>query len=61
MSDEIEVIGGDARDPDFTTAVAKGARVIYQTLNPPYTEWTAQFPALRPGCSPPQRPPRRGW
>jgi nucleoside-diphosphate-sugar epimerase len=46
---EIEVIGGDARDPDFTTAVAKGARVVYQTLNPPYTEWTAQFPDLQAG------------
>jgi uncharacterized protein YbjT (DUF2867 family) len=46
---EIEVIGGDARDPDFTTAVAKGARVVYQTLNPPYTEWTARFPDLQAG------------
>ncbi|WP_406053157.1 NAD-dependent epimerase/dehydratase family protein [Kribbella sp. NBC_00889] len=49
VPDEVEVIGGDARDPDFTTAVAKGARVVYQTLNPPYTEWTAQFPALQAG------------
>jgi nucleoside-diphosphate-sugar epimerase len=46
---EIEVIGGDARDPDFTTAVAEGARVVYQTLNPPYAEWTAQFPDLQAG------------
>jgi nucleoside-diphosphate-sugar epimerase len=47
--DDVEVVGGDARDPDFATAAAEGARVVYQTLNPPYTEWTAQFPALQDG------------
>ena len=26
-----------------------GARVVYQTLNPPYAEWTEQFPALQAG------------
>jgi nucleoside-diphosphate-sugar epimerase len=45
----IEVIGGDARDPEFTAGVARGARVVYQTLNPPYPDWTAQFPALQAG------------
>jgi nucleoside-diphosphate-sugar epimerase len=45
----VEVIGGDARDPAFATAVAGGAAVVYQTLNPPYTEWTAQFPRLQAG------------
>jgi hypothetical protein len=47
VPDEIEVIGGDARDPAFTTEVARGAQVVYQTLNPPYAEWTAQFPPLQ--------------
>jgi nucleoside-diphosphate-sugar epimerase len=46
---DVEVIGGDARDPAFTTIVAEGAQVIYQTLNPPYAEWTAQFPLLQAG------------
>jgi nucleoside-diphosphate-sugar epimerase len=46
---DVQVVGGDARDPGFTTEVARGARVVYQTLNPPYTEWTAQFPALQAG------------
>lgn len=46
---DVEVVGGDARDPDFTVPVAEGARVVYQTLNPPYPEWTAQFPALQAG------------
>jgi uncharacterized protein YbjT (DUF2867 family) len=47
--DDIEVAGGDARDPAFTTAAAHGAAVICQTLNPPYDQWTAQWPALQAG------------
>ena len=46
---DVEIVGGDARDPAFTTAVAQGAEVVYQTLNPPYHEWSAQFPALQAG------------
>jgi nucleoside-diphosphate-sugar epimerase len=46
---DVEVVGGDARDPAFTTAVAAGAEVVYQTLNPPYAQWTAQFPPLQAG------------
>jgi nucleoside-diphosphate-sugar epimerase len=49
VRDDVEVVGGDARDPGFTADAARGARVVYQTLNPPYTEWTAQFPALQAG------------
>jgi nucleoside-diphosphate-sugar epimerase len=49
VPDDVEVLGGDARDPAFTTAAARGAAVIYQTLNPPYPQWTAQFPALQAG------------
>jgi nucleoside-diphosphate-sugar epimerase len=46
---DVEIIGGDARDPVFATRAARGARVIYQTLNPAYVEWVAQFPALQAG------------
>jgi nucleoside-diphosphate-sugar epimerase len=49
VTDDVEVVGGDARDPTFTTEVARGADVVYQTLSPPYAEWTAQFPALQAG------------
>ena len=49
VRDDVEVVGGDARDAGFTTAAARGARVVYQTLNPPYSEWTSQFPALQAG------------
>ena len=47
VPDDVEVVGGDASDPAFTAAASVGARVIYQTLNPPYHEWTTQFPALQ--------------
>ena len=49
VPDGVEVIAGNAADPDFTIAVTKGARVVYQTLNPPYDSWTEQFPALQAG------------
>jgi nucleoside-diphosphate-sugar epimerase len=49
VPDDVEVVGGDARDPAFTTEVSRGAGVVYQTLNPPYAEWTAQFPLLQAG------------
>jgi nucleoside-diphosphate-sugar epimerase len=49
VPDDVEVVGGDARDPAFTTEVSRGATVVYQTLNPPYAEWTAQFPLLQAG------------
>jgi len=49
VPDGVEVIGGDARDPAFTSAVAHGADVVYQTLNPLYQDWTAQFPLLQAG------------
>jgi nucleoside-diphosphate-sugar epimerase len=46
---DVEVVAGDAADPRFTTAVARGARVVYQTLNPPYSRWLQDFPALQAG------------
>jgi nucleoside-diphosphate-sugar epimerase len=47
VPDDVQVVGGDAADPDFAAAVADGAEVVYQTLNPPYHQWTALFPALQ--------------
>jgi nucleoside-diphosphate-sugar epimerase len=46
---DVDVVAGDASDPAFTTAVSTGARVVYQTLNPPYDRWTQLFPALQAG------------
>lgn len=47
--DGVQVVAGNAADPAFTSAVAAGARVVYQTLNPPYHRWPEEFPALQAG------------
>ncbi|MEX0171401.1 NAD-dependent epimerase/dehydratase family protein [Streptomyces sp. LMG1-1-1.1] len=49
VPDGVEVAAGDATDPAFTTAVAAGAAVVYQALNPPYHRWQQEFPALQAG------------
>jgi nucleoside-diphosphate-sugar epimerase len=43
----VEVLGGDASDPEFATRAANGATVIYQCLNPPYHKWPEYFPPLQ--------------
>src|SRR5664279_3285382 len=61
---EVEVVGGDAADPAFATNVSRGARVIYQTLNPPYSQWSSgvrSSPPCRPACSRRRRRPVPGW
>src|SRR5829696_9027278 len=47
VPDDVEVVGGNATDPQFTIDVTRGARVVYQTLNPPYERWVEEFPALQ--------------
>jgi nucleoside-diphosphate-sugar epimerase len=37
----------DATDPEAATDAAKGASVIYQCLNAPYTQWPKLFPPLQ--------------
>jgi nucleoside-diphosphate-sugar epimerase len=43
----VELINGDASDPDFAARSARGATAIYQALNPPYHQWPELFPALQ--------------
>ena len=45
--ESVEVVPGDASDPEFTTSVADQADVVYQCLNPPYTKWPELFPGLQ--------------
>lgn len=47
VPDGVEVAGGDAADPAFTTEVSTGAAVVYQCLNPPYHRWVQDFPPLQ--------------
>lgn len=39
--------GADASDPEAAADAAKGASVIYQCLNAPYTQWPEHFPPLQ--------------
>jgi nucleoside-diphosphate-sugar epimerase len=39
----------DAADPEAAADAAKGASVIYQCLNAPYTQWPQRFPPLQRG------------
>ena len=41
---------GDATDPEAATDAAKGASVVYQCLNAPYTDWPKRFPPLQRGA-----------
>src|SRR3954452_8238537 len=49
VPDCVGVVAGDPGALPFPTQVSRGASVVYQTLNPPYAEWTAQFPLLQAG------------
>ena len=49
VPDDVEVVGGNAADPQFTIDVTRGAQVVYQTMNPPYERWVEEFPALQAG------------
>jgi nucleoside-diphosphate-sugar epimerase len=39
----------DATDPESATDAARGASVVYQCLNAPYTDWPGSFPPLQRG------------
>ncbi len=39
----------DAADPEAAADAAKGASVVYQCLNAPYTQWPERFPPLQRG------------
>jgi nucleoside-diphosphate-sugar epimerase len=39
----------DVTDPEVAADAAKGASVVYQCLNAPYTQWPERFPPLQRG------------
>jgi nucleoside-diphosphate-sugar epimerase len=43
----VEQHPGDAADPAFVRDACEGATVVYQCLNPPYTQWPDRFPPLQ--------------
>ena len=49
LTDDVEWRVADANDHAAATDTAKGASVVYQCLNAPYTEWPERFPPLQRG------------
>jgi nucleoside-diphosphate-sugar epimerase len=49
LADEVNWQAADATDPEAATEAARGASVIYQCLNAPYTDWPRSFPPLQRG------------
>jgi nucleoside-diphosphate-sugar epimerase len=47
VPEDVEVVAGDASNPEFCTRAAHGADVLYQVLSPPYHRWPVEFPALQ--------------
>jgi nucleoside-diphosphate-sugar epimerase len=47
LPEEVEIIPGDAYNPEFTQQVTRGAAVVYQCAQPPYQKWVTEFPALQ--------------
>jgi nucleoside-diphosphate-sugar epimerase len=45
----VDWLGADAVDAETASEAAKGAAVIYQCLNAPYTKWEELFPPLQRG------------
>jgi nucleoside-diphosphate-sugar epimerase len=43
----VEMVGGDAYNPDFTRSACADASVVYQCAQPNYWEWPAKFPPLQ--------------
>ena len=43
----VKVVAGDASNPAFAADVTSGAAVVYQCLNPPYTQWPELFPPMQ--------------
>jgi nucleoside-diphosphate-sugar epimerase len=44
---DVEVMAGDASNPEFAAQAATGAAVVYQCLSPPYHRWADLFPPLQ--------------
>ena len=49
LSEGVEVVKGDASQPDSTREVCKGAAVVYNSTNVPYPDWATKLPPLQAG------------
>ena len=44
---KVEIVPSDLYDPAKVREVTRGAKVVYQSTQPPYYEWPQKFPALQ--------------
>ena len=49
LPEPVELVSGDATDAEFARQASQGASVVFQCLNPPYSQWPEIFPALQAG------------
>ncbi len=49
VPDGVEVVPGDATDPERMRVVCRGAGVVYNAVNVPFTAWREAFPAAVDG------------
>jgi nucleoside-diphosphate-sugar epimerase len=47
LPEGIEIISGDAYNPNFTKKITRGAEVVYQCAQPAYHNWVTDFPPLQ--------------
>ena len=47
LADGVDWRAADVTDPEAAADAAKGASVVYQCLNAPYTQWPKRFPPLQ--------------
>jgi uncharacterized protein YbjT (DUF2867 family) len=50
LVDGVDWRAADATDTEAATDAAKGASVVYQCLNAPYTDWLERFPRCSEAC-----------
>lgn len=50
MPADVEILAADVSSAQQAIDAAKGARVVYQALNPPYHQWHEFFPGLQDGA-----------
>src|SRR6266542_5565472 len=43
----VEVVASDLYDPAKVRGVTRGAKVVYQSAQPPYDQWPEKFPLLQ--------------
>jgi len=49
LPEQVEIIAGDATDPNIVHRICKEADAIFHCAMPPYTEWPDKFPSLTNG------------